>query len=68
VSLRYRFNPAASDVQSRVEQTSDLLSGGWKTNDLTATTLSGEWAGWRSVSLPVSATTNAAFLRLIISE
>ncbi|MFM7374798.1 MAG: hypothetical protein ACKO39_06575, partial [Chthoniobacterales bacterium] len=68
IALRYRVNPSASGVLSRVEQTSDLLSGPWTTNDLTTATLSGEWAGWRSVSLPVSQTNNARYLRLIISE
>jgi hypothetical protein len=68
VSMRYRVNVQATDVQSRVEQTSDLLAGSWTTNGLTSTALSGEWSGWRSVSLPVSETNAAGFLRLIISE
>ena len=68
ISLRYRVNAAAVGVQSRVEQTSDLQSGLWSTSNLTAADLTGEWAGWRSVSLPVSGTNNAGFLRLIISE
>lgn len=68
VSLRYRVNPTATGVQSRVEQTSDLLAGVWTTNGLSPTSLTGEWAGWRSVSMPVSETNNTGFLRLIISE
>jgi hypothetical protein len=68
VSLRYRISPTATGVQSRVEQTSDLRSGQWSTSNLTTTELGGEWTGWRSVSMPLSATTNAGFLRLIISE
>lgn len=68
VSLRYRVNAQATGVQARVEQTSDLLAGSWTTNGLTSTALSGEWSGWRSVSLPVSETNAAGFLRLIIAE
>ena len=68
ISLRYRVNPAASDVQSRVERTSDLRAGVWVTNDLPAANLSGEWSGWRSVSIPISAEAPHEFLRLIISE
>jgi len=68
VSMRYRVNAQATDVQSRVEQTSDLRSGQWSTSNLTTTELGGEWAGWRSVSMPISGKTNAGFLRLIISE
>lgn len=68
ISLHYRVNPAASDVQSYVEQTSDLRSGLWSTSNVTTANLTGQWAGWRSVSMPISGTTNTGFLRLIISE
>ena len=68
ISLRYRVNPTATGVLSWVEQTSDLRSGQWSTSNLTSNELSGELAGWRSVTLPVSVTNSAGFLRLIISE
>jgi hypothetical protein len=68
VGLRYRMNPSASDVQSRVERTSDLRSGVWSTNGLSVTDLAGDWSSWRSVSLPISSDASQEFLRLIISE
>ena len=68
VGLRYRMNPSASDVTSRVERTADLRSGVWTTNGLAAAELDGDWSGWRSVSRPISSDTPQEFLRLIISE
>jgi hypothetical protein len=68
VAVRYRVNPGAAGVQSRVERTADLLAGSWTTNGLSATELTGEWSGWRSVSMPISAGPSQEFLRLIISE
>jgi hypothetical protein len=69
VAVRYRVNPAAAGVQSRVERTADLLAGSWTTNGLSATDLTGEWSGWRSVSMPISGGgVSQEFLRLIIRD
>lgn len=64
----YRVNPGAAGVQSRVDRTADLLAGSWTTNGLSATDLTGEWSGWRSVSMPISRGVSQELLRLIISE
>jgi hypothetical protein len=68
VSVRYRVNPSASDVQCWVERTTDLRSGIWSSNGMTATDLTGDLSGWRSVSMPISGGASQEFLRLIIRD
>jgi hypothetical protein len=68
VGVRYRVNPGATGVQGRVERTADLLAAPWTTDGLSTNDLTGPWAGWRSVSLPIEGGASQGFLRLIISE
>ena len=67
-SLRYRRNPAATDVQDYVEWTTDLASGVWSTNGVSTTDMSGAWQGWKAVTAPVEGNQPAKFMRLIIRE
>ncbi|MFM8459390.1 MAG: hypothetical protein ACKOB0_10675, partial [Chthoniobacterales bacterium] len=68
VSVRYRVNSGATDVNGSVEWTPGLAVPAWTNANVTTNDLSGEWAGWRSATIPVTNGMPAGFLRLKIRE
>jgi hypothetical protein len=61
VPVRYRVNPGAAGVQSRVERTADLLAGSGTTNGLSATDLTG---GMVRLALGLHADLQGSFARV----
>jgi len=68
VSVRYRVNRDATDVNGSVEWTPGLAVPAWTNANVVTNDLSGDWAGWRSATIPVTNGMPAAFIRLKIRE
>ena len=68
VSVRYRVNSGATDVNGSAEWTPGLAALAWTNSNVTTNDLFGDWAGWRSATIPVTNGMPAGFLRLRISE
>ncbi|MFM8789569.1 MAG: hypothetical protein ACKOEI_06905, partial [Chthoniobacterales bacterium] len=68
VSVRYRVNSGATDVNGSVEWTPGLAVPAWTNANVVTNVLSGDWAGWRSATIPVTNGMPAGFLRLKIRE
>ena len=68
VSVRYRVNSGATDLNGSVEWTPSLAVPAWTNSNVITNDLSGEWTGWRSATIPVTNGMPAGFLRLRIRE
>lgn len=64
VSLFYKKNPTASDVNVEIWRSSDLSEGDWRKETGTHTPLSGESQGWMLFQPPVVENESSAFFKL----
>jgi len=68
LAVRYRVNSSATDVSGTPEWTPNLAANTWTNAGVTTNNLTGEWAGWRSATIPVTNGMSAGFMRVRITE